>query len=1168
MQRSPHLYGGQTYDPGARNAALLIDFDNITLGVRSDLGKELKTLLNSEIFRGKVAVRRAYADWRRYPNYVVPLTEASIDLIFAPAYGTSKKNATDLRMAVDAIELAFQRPEIGTYILLTGDSDFSSCVIKLKEYGKYVIGVGMRDSSSDLLIQNCDEYYSYHALSGLVREGEQSTSRRDPWLLVREAAQKMAAAGDSMRTDRLKQVMIDLDPNFDEKDEGYSKFSKFVQVAAEKGLIRLHRVENGQFEIAPVEEEDEGAAAAERYEPRAERWNRDRDREGRGGRDRDRGRGRDRDRGRGRDRDRDRDRPAAEVPLRLHRDDEPAEAPAAAASVAEGESESLAAAFPVGAAEPEIIAEPRHERPAFEAPAEPARGPAQDPRTYAYSLLQHAVRSMVSRQGQTARDGDVKRKMLEMDAGFDEHALGFSKFTRFLRQAHEDQVVDVRRLAEGRYEVALPASGTKLPAPTLTGAPRPQPIHVDDEPRAEAADTAAAPPREREGGRGGRGRGRGRGGAEGAPTLLPGQVIGQPGAADAAASAPEQPAAGAPDQPVERPAAEAPREERRPEPRRDQERRPEPRAEAPRAETPPAPPSQGAADAPRGMRHRSAGRRPGWASPAGPPPLLPGQVIHTPGSRPAQPEPQREQPAEATAPAAEQRPAEQPAETSTPPQPAAFDAASLGLPTDRAGIEAHLGGYRGVGAATVRSLVNEFGDRVFQVLQEDPDAIRALLARRAAPLLEQWTADHDARAAERAQSAPAPETAQDSAPAAEAQSGVSAESRGEAEAVGEDAADFAEAASEPSPEPVLGETGDAGDQPVAGETAEQAAERRRRRGRRGGRNRHRNRAGGDAGAAGGDEPSAGEAETDLAPGGEVAAADEAIATEQTETDATPSSQADRAGGGRGRRGRGRGRGEPRAETISVDGVDLPVGAGGETDPSLMAPAARVGGDAPSAPETVSVEGIDLPVGAGGETDPSLMEPASRPAGRGRSRGRGGRSRGGQATPEAAAPAPAPEAAAPAPEQPAEGGGRRGRGGRGRGGNAAPAAEAPAPAQPAAETGRGRGGRGGRGGGAPAADAAPAAPAEAPAREGGRGRGGRGRGGNAPAAEAPAPEQPAATGGGRGRGRGRGGNAAPATEAPAPAPDATPAAGGEGGGRPRRGRGGRGGRGRGNGPNPT
>ena len=130
----------------APNAALLIDFDNVTLGIRSDLTKELRTLLNSDIIKGKVAVQRAYADWRRYPQYIVPLSESSIDLIFAPAFGSSKKNATDIRLAIDAIELVFTRPEIGTFILLSGDSDFSTLVIKLKEYGKYVIGVGIRES--------------------------------------------------------------------------------------------------------------------------------------------------------------------------------------------------------------------------------------------------------------------------------------------------------------------------------------------------------------------------------------------------------------------------------------------------------------------------------------------------------------------------------------------------------------------------------------------------------------------------------------------------------------------------------------------------------------------------------------------------------------------------------------------------------------------------------------------------------------------------------------------------------------------------------------------------------------------------------------------------------------------------------------------------------------
>ena len=234
----------------APNAALLIDFDNVTMGIRSDLQSELRRLLQSEIIRGKVAVQRAYADWRRYPQYIVPLSESSIDLIFAPAYGSNKKNATDIRLAIDALELVFTRPEIGTFILLSGDSDFSSLVLKLKEYGKYVIGVGIRESSSDLLIQNCDEYYSYNELAGFQKESDIVHQRWDAWELVVEAVKQMTAHNDVMRSDRLKQVMQEIDPGFDEKDAGFSRFTKFVQEASRRGLIGLTRRDNGQFEIS------------------------------------------------------------------------------------------------------------------------------------------------------------------------------------------------------------------------------------------------------------------------------------------------------------------------------------------------------------------------------------------------------------------------------------------------------------------------------------------------------------------------------------------------------------------------------------------------------------------------------------------------------------------------------------------------------------------------------------------------------------------------------------------------------------------------------------------------------------------------------------------------------------------------------------------------------
>src|SRR5690554_1447385 len=250
--RAPHMGGPMMGGVDSPHAALLIDFDNVTMGMRSDLSKELKHLLDSDVIKGKVSVQRAYADWRRYPQYIVPLSEASVDLIFAPAYGSNKKNATDIRMAIDAVELVFVRPEIGTFILLTGDSDFSSLVLKLKEYGKYVIGVGIQESSSDILVQNCDEYYSYTSLTGLTRTTDLPRGGSDPWVLVKEAVAKMVSRGDVMRSDRLKQVMQEIDAAFDESALGFSKFSKFLTEASSRGLVKLRKLDNGQYEIEPA----------------------------------------------------------------------------------------------------------------------------------------------------------------------------------------------------------------------------------------------------------------------------------------------------------------------------------------------------------------------------------------------------------------------------------------------------------------------------------------------------------------------------------------------------------------------------------------------------------------------------------------------------------------------------------------------------------------------------------------------------------------------------------------------------------------------------------------------------------------------------------------------------------------------------------------------------
>jgi hypothetical protein len=175
-------------------------------------------------------------------------------------------------------------------------------VIKLKEYGKYVIGVGIRESSSDLLVMNCDEYYSYNALAGLVKSGEDETTRWDPWELVTEAVGRMKRNGDVMRSDRLKQVMQEIDASFDEKNLGHPKFSRFVHEAQQRGLLKVTKLESGQLEVDVPEGVPVAAAAATPVvtAPAAEAAEGDREERDRRGR-----RGR---RGRGRDRfDRDRD---------------------------------------------------------------------------------------------------------------------------------------------------------------------------------------------------------------------------------------------------------------------------------------------------------------------------------------------------------------------------------------------------------------------------------------------------------------------------------------------------------------------------------------------------------------------------------------------------------------------------------------------------------------------------------------------------------------------------------------------------------------------------------------------------------------------------------------------------------------------------------------------
>jgi uncharacterized protein (TIGR00288 family) len=768
----PH-YQARTNGPShtAPNAALLIDFDNVTMGIRSDLSKELKSLLNSDIIKGKVAVQRAYADWRRYPQYIVPLAEASVDLIFAPAYGSAKKNATDIRLAIDALELVFTRPEIGTFILLSGDSDFSSLVLKLKEYGKYVIGVGIRESASDLLVQNCDEYYSYSVLSGLTKSDEER-QRLDPWELVERAVRQMAARRDVMRSDRLKQVMLELDSSFNEKELGYSKFSRFLADAVGRDRLLLKKGPNGQWEVSPPEA-DGSAPVAEEPQRMEARPSREETRGRRGGR------GRDHDRGNGERASRvHREEQAAAPSPRVQQEpvrQEPAqqEAPTQREPAPSERSSAGRAA--------EATVDVRRQPVPEAVVAEVAGAPRGDLRA-AYDLLRRAVENLTGKNGDAARDSDVKRRMLEMQPGWDESTLGFSKFSRFLRQAHDAEAIDLHRMDGGSYQVTLSGGRARKPVET--------PRHAGRGPSAKAAGPSATmenvakddaapvarseapvvrettPARSTEAGP------RAPATEESAKAPMQDTVaakgdapVAKPVASAAQVAAPEA-----------KPTAATPKPEPRPEATRQPDR------------------TTAAAAAPRGLGARLGTR--GRAAPMGPPPLLPGQAVgiveeKVAPAAPAKPEPKDTKPTESKAaprtrsgaaqrrgakPAVKAEPRATPVEAAkaTPaaeqkevaPEaqvaPAGSLSERLGMPTDADGVRSYiLGRYKGVGHKTVDALVEAFGATdLFGALDASPERVREVLggSRRADLVLDAWKADR-AQRAELAASKPATESA-------------------------------------------------------------------------------------------------------------------------------------------------------------------------------------------------------------------------------------------------------------------------------------------------------------------------------------------------------------------------------------------------------------------------
>ncbi len=233
---------------GERTLAVFFDFENIGIGLnqrrdRFDIVKVVERLVE----KGKIVVKKAYADWSRFAQYTTPLHEAAIELIEIPRRGVTGKNSADIRLCVDAMDLAYSKDHIDTFVIVSGDSDFSPLVSKLKELGKHVIGLGLAEATSELLRDNCDEFIYYDDLDrvqvsvpGLPAQVPEA--KKKVFGLLLESLQALRRENkETLFSSMVKDTMKRKKPSFNEEYHGYRTFSELLEDAAANGLIDIER---------------------------------------------------------------------------------------------------------------------------------------------------------------------------------------------------------------------------------------------------------------------------------------------------------------------------------------------------------------------------------------------------------------------------------------------------------------------------------------------------------------------------------------------------------------------------------------------------------------------------------------------------------------------------------------------------------------------------------------------------------------------------------------------------------------------------------------------------------------------------------------------------------------------------------------------------------------
>ena len=299
--------------------ALYCDFENVALGVRdAKYDKfDIKPVLERLLLKGSIVVKKAYCDWERYKGFKSTMHEASFELIEIPHLRQSGKNSADIRLVVDALDLCYTKSHVDTFVIISGDSDFSPLVSKLRENAKYVIGVGVKQSTSDLLIGNCDEFIFYDDLvremqrsarrdsketqPAVRRSPEEDAERRAELEARRSKAIELAVAtfdalvderGDSGKiwASMLKEAIKRRKPDFSESYYGFRAFGNLLEEAQGRGLLEIGRDEksgtyvfrrNGiaarvpspaeagiePVEVATLEPSNQGAVVAEASNP-------------------------------------------------------------------------------------------------------------------------------------------------------------------------------------------------------------------------------------------------------------------------------------------------------------------------------------------------------------------------------------------------------------------------------------------------------------------------------------------------------------------------------------------------------------------------------------------------------------------------------------------------------------------------------------------------------------------------------------------------------------------------------------------------------------------------------------------------------------------------------------------------------------------------------------